>query len=730
MDEQIRNLFEREVPPQGVTMREIAQKLELKGKYASRLQKCLNRLVHEKRLMRQPGNRYGRGTPEQVLTGRLSMTRGGNGFVTGPGFPDGVFIRGEVLGAALPGDTVTIRLEKSTRREGESAGGSVLQIVERGRVEIVGTLRTGGRSLTVVPLDPSYPNSFDVPDAAGANDGDRVLIRIEDIKDTRATPRAEIIEIIGPEDNASTDTVSAIRAYGLRARFPDDVTAEAASVSHRMDDPGQRTDLRNTYIITIDPVRARDFDDALSLERGPDGLRVLGVHIADVSHFVTPGSALDREAIERATSVYFPDKVLPMLPEQLSNGVCSLKPDVDRLAFSAFITYGPAGNIKQTCFAKTIIKSRLRLTYEKAMEVLADGGRNPVPGMPSQAMDLIKSLNKLAQQLRAARFSNSALDIDLPEVEIQVDEKERMTGVRVAAQDISHQLVEECMVAANEAVAAELARAAWPLMSRFHGPPFDNDIEELQEQLHGWGYSPGNLKNPQVLSAFLKSLRDDPASYHVRLAVLKSMKRAIYSASEHGHFGLAKEHYCHFTSPIRRYPDLVVHRQLARLLETHAAGTRGLGRGAYNTAELERMSIHCSQMERVAADAERTVTEMKVYRFLSEQIAAGKPQVWNGVVISVMGFGLFVDIPDLQVQGLIPIGSLANEYVRHEPKQQQLRAGKQLYRMGQAIRVMVVGVNMDRRRIDLELADRPAGSGKQKTEAKHGGRSRLRRRRG
>ncbi|OGV73617.1 MAG: hypothetical protein A2269_01225 [Lentisphaerae bacterium RIFOXYA12_FULL_60_10] len=703
---ELETLFAALSPETSLTLRQIAQRLRLHGNVAGRIQKALNPLVKSGAVQLQSGNRYGAPSSGKLVTGEIHVVRSGRGFLSHPDYPAGIPVDAASLKTALPGDRVTVRLPNQMAVPGErQPSAEVIQVLETGRAELVGTVRMQGQATRVVPIDPVYPKPFRVRDLKGAVDGDRVLLAVERWTDSSRDPEGSIVEVIGPEDKPSIDTEVVVRHYRLKTEFPAIVRQEAETVSTRVTDPGPRLDLRDQWVLTIDPVRARDYDDALSMEKDAQGNRVIGVHIADVSHFVTPGSALDHEARERGNSIYFPDRVIPMLPEQLSNGICSLRPDEDRLAFSVFIHVDAHGRVLFSEFARSIIRSRLRLNYEMAMRWL-EGKPAKMDKIPSAAGTLLHELDRVAQQWRGIRMSAAALDLDLPEIEILMDSTGAMNGVRSVPYDRSHQLVEECMVGANEAVATALAGSGIPVLSRYHGPPDEAKLDELQAQLIEWGYTPGNLKHPPVLASFLHSLADDPLAYHARMAVLRGLKRAIYTGSFHGHFGLSKAHYCHFTSPIRRYPDLVIHRQLAHWLDRTVGDRTRKGRGGihYPVAELDRVGLHCSNTERVADEAERTVNEIKVYRYLDQQRKAGTPVELDGIIVNVLRFGFFVDVPSLQIQGLVQARSLSNAYVHHEPQQNRLRSDRQTYAIGQRVKVRVVGVDIDSRRVDFEMS--------------------------
>lgn len=705
--ESIRKLLtEQRLKP--LTGAEIAAALSLRGKNCKALQKWLNELEKAGEIVRIRENRYALGAAADLVTGVLSLARSGNGFVTDAGDSPGadVFVPRDDVGTALPGDRVLVRLDPALGVEtGRDRAGKIIRILERAKRDIVGTLRSTGRFLYVVPVDPSFQQDFYVPGSAGANVNDRVVIRFTGWENRHVSPEAEIVEILGPSTDPSIDTLAVIRHFGFRAEFPAEVVAEAEQASGRIERAGRRDDLRDLYILTIDPARARDFDDALSLTQDSNGQRVLGVHIADVSHFVRPGSALDAEARERGNSIYFADKVLPMLPEQLSNGVCSLRPDEDRLAFSVFMTVSAQGQVVARRFARSIIRSRLRLNYEQAMAAMDGRATDGAEAVPPEAVKQLKELNRLAQQFRGRRFAQWALDLDIPACEVVIGADGMMTGLRVVENDASHQLVEECMVAANEAVAAALSEAGLPLISRLHEPPAEEKIEELAALLAGMGYHPGDLNRQRHLAEFLASIKDDALAHHVRVAVLRSMKRAVYSADGTGHYGLAKKFYAHFTSPIRRYPDLVVHRQLAAMLD---AG-RGKGHAKpYALAPLGAMAAHCTDTEFKADEAERALLEIKKYRFLEREIEEQKLPAHDAVIVAVTNFGMFVELLSLQLQGLVHVSTISDQFVRFDRQRQTLRAGKQVFKTGQTVRVVVKGVDFDKRRIDLALASQPS----------------------
>ncbi len=629
------------------------------------------------------------------VEGVLSVARSGIGFVSPIDGGADILVARRFIGNALPGDRVRVRLQPGSRPERPS--GEITEIVERSRRDIVGTLRNRGRHFVVVPLNPAHQTVFRVEDPKEAKLGDRVVMRFSDWDRDDPAPEGEIVDVIGPADNPSLDTEAILREYGLPRDFPPEVLAEAETVSSRLEAPGPRVDLRGDYILTIDPRTAKDFDDAISISRDDKGRRVLGVHIADVTHFVRPGSALDREARRRGTSVYLVDKVIPMLPEQLSNGVCSLRPDVDRLAFSVFLTFDAAGAVVGRSFAKTLIRSRLRLTYEEAMAELSGAPSPTGKPIPEEAHALLGEAGLLARQVRERRFRCNALDLSVPEVRIDLAPDGRMTGISITPQDESHQLIEEFMVLANEAVATECANSGIPYLSRYHEAPDPEKLEELSASLAELGIAAGNLQVPRNLANLVRKVQSHPLHAMAGMMILRSLKRAEYNADEHGHFGLGKAFYSHFTSPIRRYPDLLLHRQLAALLSRPRGPQPSL-------PELRDAARSSTEAEFRAEQAERDLIEIKKYGYLEEAVRRGDAPVFDAVITNVAEFGVFIELGDCGISGMIHVSKLSDRFLRFHEGARKLAGGGQSFSIGQALRVLPAAVDADNRQIDFVLA--------------------------
>lgn len=631
------------------------------------------------------------------LVGTLSLARSGVGFVTpDEGGPD-VLVPEENIGTSLPGDSVEIQIIPPKYPGGRPTG-RILRVLSREPQAIVCTLHREGKHWTAYPLLPFGNRTFNIPRPGSAKEDDRVIVRFSAWDNPYLNPDAEIVGVIGAADNPSLDTLAIEKAYHLPNEFPEEVLREAQSVSSRLHDVGNhRLDLRKERIVTIDPATARDYDDALSVKTDENGHLVLGVHIADVSHFVREGSALDAEARKRGTSVYLIDHVLPMLPEQLSNGVCSLVQDEDRLAFTVFITFDRRGNPIARSFSRSIIRSSRRMTYDEALRIIESDGNAPAE-VPGEIRQLILSLHSLAQQLRKNRFDRFSLDLASNEPRLILDSNGEVSDILPTEHNVAHELVEEAMIAANEAVALELAHRKIPHLCRFHDAPDPEKLVDLSEKLDAIGIHAGDLSNPGHIVRLLRSVRNTGLEYFVSSIVLRAMKRAEYSADNEGHFGLAKRYYSHFTSPIRRYPDLIAHRQLALAL---------IGDFAHqpSRAELRSIAFSSTKTEFNAAKAERDLVEIKKYRFLEKRLQEHMPAVFEGVVVSVADYGAFIEVPALQITGMAHLSQFADKILRYNGFRQRLSGDGWDIGSGTHVRVNVTHVEYESRHIDFSVLE-------------------------
>src|SRR6266403_1014991 len=632
---------------------DIARNLGLTASERVALRKTLRELERAGQIARIRKNRYVLPAEADLIAGKLSIHQVGYGFLTPetPGGPD-VFIAAENIGTAMHGDRVVARISRDTphdrikgRREGR-----VIRILERAHDTIVGTLQRSRNFYYVVPDDPRVQHDIYVhPNRAqqqvtSANVGDKVVVRLEPWESRHVNPEGEIIEVLGPASAPGIDMLSIIRKFHLPTEFSRDVLDQAKAIPERINSRQfeGREDLRGQFIITIDPDDARDFDDAIHVEKTGSGWR-LGVHIADVAAYVEPNSPLDREARRRGNSVYLPDRVIPMLPERLSNGVCSLKPGVDRLTHSVFIHFDKRGAAKSARFTRSVIRSAHRLTYKQAYAIL----KAPPTDQLGERVHLAW---ELAAVLRKKRFEHGALDLDFPEVKVWVDEDGRPVKLERVENDESHQLIEEFMLAANEAVACELKKRAIPTIYRIHENPDLEKLAEYREFVLGFNYPVGDLTHRAELQRLVASFRGKPEEQALKVALLKSLKRARYSPQPLGHYGLAKANYLHFTSPIRRYADLVVHRSLGRdgtplpSAPSGITGRRSRSDTPYHPdmGEVTSIAEHLSITERTAADAEIDAAQMKKLEFFQRQLDERNPQIFRASIVDVRNYGLMV----------------------------------------------------------------------------------------
>jgi ribonuclease R len=692
---------------------EIARKLGLSGRARVALRRTLRDLERGGEIARIRKDRYVLPAEADLVTGKLSVHPAGYGFLTleKPGEPD-VFIAAENVGTAMHGDRVVARISPEApagrikgRREGR-----VIRILERIHDTMVGTLQRSRNFYYVVPDDPRFVHDIYVrPVTAVQQDrrwetaatvGDKVVVRLDAWESRHVNPEGEIIEVLGPASAPGVDMLSILRKYHLPTEFPRDVSEQAERIRETIDAQqlAGREDLRNQFIVTIDPDDARDFDDAIHVEKLPNGGWHLGVHIADVAAYVEPGGALDREARRRGNSVYLPDRVIPMLPERLSNGVCSLNPGVDRLTHSVLIQFDKRRVAKSARFARSVIRSALRLTYKEAYAILMSPPRD-------QLGERLHVAWELAALLRRKRFEHGALDLDFPEVKVWVDKQGEPTRLERVENDESHQLIEEFMLAANETVARELKKCAIPTIYRVHENPDPEKLAEYREFALSFGYKVGDLTHRAELQRLLAEIRGKPEEQALKVALLKSLKRARYDPQPLGHYGLAKTNYLHFTSPIRRYADLVVHRALA----DGSPRRRGdVSRRSYppNIGEIASIAKHISATERNAADAEIDAAQMKKLEFFQRQLDQRNPQIFRAAIVDVRNYGLMVELPDALITGLVHVSSLTDDFYLFEPARRQLigRRSRKRFRVGDELSVFVARVDAFKRQVDFAIA--------------------------
>jgi ribonuclease R len=699
MEERILNLLNRAnyAPLNAVELR---AQLGLRPSQLRELEHVLARLERNGQVARiKQGNRYALPLAADLVPGRIRMNRQGVGFLQAddPKVPT-IRIWPDATSTALHGDHVLVRRDVRPhiprQRPSEEPTGRVVRVLERARTELVGTLQRGRQFLYVIPDDPRITQDIYVtpPRDTGrpANVGDKVVVELREWVSRHANPEGEIIEVLGPPDAEGVDMLSVIRQYKLALHFPKRVLHEAQAFGQEVKpaERAGRVDCRSHHVVTIDPEDAKDFDDAICLQRAGQGHWKLWVHIADVSHYVKPGTALDEEAARRGNSTYLVDRVVPMLPEALSNELCSLKPQVERLTKCVEFLLSSDGQVLKTSFYPAVIRSQRRHNYK---EVLALLQLRPTDAIGQMLYDA----HTLAQKIRRARFKAGSLDLDFPETKIRLDERGRVLRMEKVENDISHQLIEEFMLLANEAVAARLMAMNRPALYRIHEPPDDKRLQEYRQDVLSHHIQCGNLSNRHEVQRLLEKLGRLPIGQALKIGFLRSLMRARYAVEPLGHYGLAKKKYAHFTSPIRRYADLVVHRALFQ-----QPGQRATARS------LKEVADHISETERNSDDAERDSRDVKMFAFLNAQLKSAHPPRYPALVTDVRNFGFFVDVTGLGMSGLVPLSGLSDDFYQFDANRSQLvgRRTRRVFKLGDIVEVQVAKVDTFKKQVDFRLA--------------------------
>lgn len=655
----------------------------------------LNEMAEEGELDEVSRGKFKMRSQTGYIIGRVEMTNAGYGFIRSENFDEDIFVSHKNLNHALNDDLVRVYLyakRKKLHYEGE-----VVEIIERSRNTIVGVLEISGRVAFVVP-DRSTPYDLFIPmdKLNGAQDNQKVVSRITDWPRKAKNPVGEVLEVLGDVGENETEMHAILAEFELPYKFPDEVIEAAEKIPEAItkDDYVSRKDFRKVTTFTIDPADAKDFDDALSLQKLPDGLYEVGVHIADVTHYVKNGSILDQEALDRATSVYLVDRVVPMLPERLSNQICSLRPNEEKLCFSAVFKMNEDAEVVDEWFGRTVIYSNRRFSYEEAQTILDEGKGDMV-----EELDI---LDDLAQKLRKERFKKGSIDFERDEVKFEIDEKGKPVRVFFKKQGNTNELIEEFMLLANKQVASFIGKVpegnkAKSFVYRIHDKPNMEKLENFSRFIHKFGYSinlSSSKKIQKSLNELLHGVKGKKEQDLIENLALRAMAKAEYSTKNIGHYGLSFKYYTHFTSPIRRYPDMMVHELLGHYLQ---------GGSSKSAKKYESHCHHSSEMERKAVEAERASIKYKQVEFMMDHIG----QIFDGIITGVTNWGIYVEIIENKCEGMIPMRELTDDFYELDEENYCIvgRRSDKVFQLGDQVKIEVARANLLKKQLDFTLVD-------------------------
>jgi ribonuclease R len=689
------------------TPRELLQRLKIPREQRATFKRLLKDLVASGALVQTRGNRFGIPDLMNLVVGRITTNPRGFGFV----LPDrpmedvsgDIYVAGSNLNQAMHGDRVVARIERVTDRGVE---GRIVRILERGASTTVGRYDVDESGMGfVVPFDRRLIMDVQIPsgEQKDADPGDMVTVEITRWPTPARGPLGRVLDVLGDIEEPGVDTEIIIRKHGIPDEHGEEAIHEAQRLGStvREKDVRDRTDFRGLTTVTIDGEHARDFDDAITLEKLPNGHYWLGVHIADVAHYVPEGSALDEEAYERGTSVYFPERAVHMFPAELATGLCSLNPNVDRLVQSCLMEIDRRGQVVRYEMHDGVIHSDARMTYTDVNAILTD--RDPtVIARYTELVPLFDEMRSLFEILNGRRHRRGSIDFDLKEPEIVLDDEGMVEAIVALERNVAHRIIEEFMLVANETVAQHLEDHGVPSLFRVHEEPDPLKVEQFEEFVTTLGYSlaaPKGAIKPRHFQKLVERMHGTPEEKPIAFLMLRTMQKARYDASNLGHFGLAAESYTHFTSPIRRYPDLVVHRTLRDARH----GRTSPERREELLDELPEVARHTSERERRADDAERELVQWKKVRFMADKVG----DEFSGYITGVTSFGLFIELIEHFVEGLVHISTMADDYYRFVERAHILRGENtgRVYRLGDRVQVQVVKVDMERRQVDLGLVE-------------------------
>ncbi|MFP4448773.1 MAG: ribonuclease R [Bacteroidales bacterium] len=695
LKEMVLDFFEKN-PTKAFNYKQIAQQLNIKNKQKKQqVIDILDRLSSDEMLVEVKRGKYQLKVKSGQIKGKIEMTADGNGYLISDEIQEDVFVSNRNLNHALPGDEVVVNLY--AYRRDRKLQGEVVQILKRAKTQFVGKVSVSSNFAFLITANRNVPYDIFIPikKLKGAKDGQKAIARITEWPPEVNNPFGEIVEVLGDSGDNEVEMHAILTEYDLPYKFPSSVEQAADKIPEKIpaEEYKKRRDFRNTPTFTIDPADAKDFDDALSVQKLKNGLWEVGVHIADVTHYIQPNTILDKEALERATSVYLVDRVVPMLPEKLSNGVCSLRPKEDKLCFSAIFQMDDNANVHKEWFGRTVINSDKRFTYEEAQEVL-DNHKGIM-------YNELSTLNNLAKKLRKDRFEQGSIAFERVEVKFMLDEQGAPTGVSFKEHGETNELIEEFMLLANRKVAAFIGdvpekKKTKTFVYRIHARPDSSKLEVFAQFVEKFGYMINTKSDKAITSSINRLLHEVKGKKEenvIETLAVRSMAKAEYSTKNIGHYGLAFDFYTHFTSPIRRYPDMMVHRLLARYLN---------GEKSANQKLFENMCKHSSDMEKLAVDAERASIKYKQVEFLRDKLG----EEFDGIISGVMEWGIFVELTETKCEGLVHIRDLDDDFYIYNENDYSIvgqNHGKK-FQLGDPLRVKLVRTDLEKKQIDFVLA--------------------------
>ncbi|MDF2987309.1 MAG: ribonuclease [Eubacterium sp.] len=695
--------FMRETAYKPLLFQELAMVLDVPATDMELFSQVLNELEEEGRIFKTHANRYGMPSRLNLVAGRIQGHERGYGFL----IPDDemledIFISADSLNGAMHGDKAVARVNKKSSADRRMEG-EIIRIIKRSNTTLVGTFEKSLSFGFVVPDNKRISGDIFISKSEfnGAKKGQKVVVEILKYPEQRRNAEGRVIEIIGDANQPGTDILSIIKSYNLEEEFPADVMTQAENVSDTVTEAmlKGRRDLRGLRMVTIDGEDAKDLDDAVSVEMLPNGNYRLGVHIADVTNYVTENSPLDMEALNRGTSVYLVDRVIPMLPRKLSNGICSLNPQVDRLSFTVMMEIDKNGKVYNHEIFESVINIDERMTYTNVYKILAEHNEELIERYKHVVPDF-HIMHELAMLLRKKRFQRGAIDFDFDEAKVVLDEKGKPIAVKRYEITIANQIIEEFMLICNETVAEHFFWTNTPFVYRIHEDPDEEKITALNEFLYNLGYSIKGINkiHPRALQDLLEKVKGTPQERIISTVMLRSLQKAKYSSESVGHFGLAAKYYCHFTSPIRRYPDLIIHR----IMKLYLKGQMTEQKIAQLESILPEIAKQCSERERAADEAERESEDLKKVEYMK----AHEGEVFKGIIANVTSFGMFIEL-DNTIEGLVRMSSMEDDYYNYDERRYSLIGERthKVYRIGDSVSVILAKADISARKIEFVLVD-------------------------